>query len=64
MASIWSVTLVEPGDAPALHAAMLRLLEEEALCDRFGSAGYARARQRFTRTRVTDQIEAIFQSAV
>jgi glycosyltransferase involved in cell wall biosynthesis len=56
--------LVEPGDAPALHAAMLRLLEEEALCDRFGSAGYARARQRFTRTRVTDQIEAIFQSAV
>ncbi|MFN2197809.1 MAG: glycosyltransferase family 4 protein [Anaerolineales bacterium] len=52
--------LIEPGSAPALRQAMLRLLEAETLRRTYGSAGYARASEHFTRTQVTNQIEAIF----
>jgi glycosyltransferase involved in cell wall biosynthesis len=51
--------LVEPGDPAALHQAMIRLLDDAGSRRKFGSEGYARAKQRFTRTQVTTQFEKI-----
>ena len=56
--------LVEPGDPAKLKQAMLELLDDAALRCELGMQGYAWAKGRFTRTQVTDQIEARFMDAL
>ncbi len=51
--------LVAPGDAVMLHDAMVKLLADAGLRRRLGSEGYLRAKQQFTCTQVTNQIEMI-----
>jgi glycosyltransferase involved in cell wall biosynthesis len=52
---------VPPGDAEALHAALVRLLADPALADRLRSAGYRRGLD-YTAARVVPQIEEIYRA--
>jgi glycosyltransferase involved in cell wall biosynthesis len=51
--------LVKPGDPVMLHDAMVKLLDDADLRRQLGSKGYLRAKQHFTCTQVTNQIEMI-----
>jgi glycosyltransferase involved in cell wall biosynthesis len=52
--------IVPPRDADALAAALLRLMGDADLRTRLGSAGLARAQQRFGSSHMLDRMEAIF----
>lgn len=47
----------EPGDAAALADAVAQLVADEALRDRLGAQGRARARQRWSRAAIVEQME-------
>lgn len=51
--------LVNPGDPIILHEAMIELLDDADLRTQLGLQGHLRAKQRFTCTQVTNQIEKI-----
>ncbi|GIM91669.1 glycosyltransferase family 4 protein [Paractinoplanes toevensis] len=52
---------VPTGDADALHAALVRVLTDDALADRLRTAGYRRGLD-FTATRVVPQIEEVYRA--
>ncbi len=52
--------LVEPGDAGALTAAMLRLADDPARAAEMGAAGRARAIERFPEARCTERTEQVY----
>jgi len=56
--------LVEAGEASILHHAMSQLLGDKILRQELGAAGYSRAKQLFTRSQVTNQLEAICEEAI
>ena len=56
--------LVEPGNPVKLKEAMIGLLDDETLRQQLGSEGYSRAKQRFTCTQVTNQLEALCLDAL
>ncbi len=56
--------MVEPRDAEALAAAILRLREDAALRRRLGEAGLAAARAQFSEQTMLERMEAVFLSAV
>ena len=49
--------LVEPGDIPGLANALLRLLENPALCRSFGEASFQLTRDRYSWEAVGDQFK-------
>jgi glycosyltransferase involved in cell wall biosynthesis len=53
--------LVPPGDPAALAVAIARLLREPDTARRMGAAGRARVERLFTRERMVDQIEQVYQ---
>jgi glycosyltransferase involved in cell wall biosynthesis len=55
--------LVPAGDSAALAAAMARLIEDKALCERLGAAALLRARD-FTPEVVMPQMERLYQETV
>jgi glycosyltransferase involved in cell wall biosynthesis len=55
---------VPPGDAAALAAAAARLLDEESLRDRLGSAGRKRVLERFTWETTAADTVAVYESAI
>jgi glycosyltransferase involved in cell wall biosynthesis len=55
--------LVPPGDAVALHAAILRLLTEPGLAERLRTAGHRRGLD-YTAARVVPQIEEVYRACV
>ncbi len=56
--------LTEPGDAPALAAALRELIADKTLRDRLGAAGEDRLRADFAMERGIDRLMEKFQSAV
>ena len=52
--------LVPPRDHPALAAAIVRMLKDEALRRRTGEAGFARVRERFTVDRMVAETAAVY----
>jgi glycosyltransferase involved in cell wall biosynthesis len=50
--------VVEPGDAEAFASAVIRLLHDRALCDRFGEAGRTRVEARFA---VDDHVTGVLE---
>ena len=56
--------LVEPGDAPGLAAAMLRLAGDAALRQRLGAAGRERAVAEFTERRMLERTLAVFEEVL
>jgi glycosyltransferase involved in cell wall biosynthesis len=54
--------LVEPGDAPALAAALDELLADRTLRARLGAAGLERARRRFSVARMAGRTIALYES--
>ncbi len=54
--------LVEPGDAPAMAEAMIRLLFDSARADALGAAGRARWAERFTAERMVRETEALYRA--
>jgi glycosyltransferase involved in cell wall biosynthesis len=55
--------LVPPGDAPALDAALRRLIDDPALRDRMGRAGADHARS-FTAEAIVPRFEAVYREAL
>ena len=55
--------MVPPRDADALRAAIERLLDGPALGDRLARAARARVRERYSRERMLDDMEAVFREA-
>ena len=55
---------VEPGDVPALRAALVRLLGDADLRRRFGDAGRERARERLSWDAVTAATLAAYRDAI
>ncbi|SHL21698.1 Glycosyltransferase involved in cell wall bisynthesis [Pseudonocardia thermophila] len=53
--------LVPPGDVTALAAALVRLLDDPALCARLGEAGRATAVERYAWPRLTERWLALFR---
>jgi glycosyltransferase involved in cell wall biosynthesis len=53
--------LAEPGDAPGLAAAMLRMADDPALRQRLGAAGRERAAAEFTEARMIERTLAVFE---
>ncbi len=53
--------LVPFGDAPALAAAIARLLDDPALAQRMGAAGQRKVRERFTWERAAAQLEELYR---
>lgn len=51
--------LVEPGNAEALEACVLKLLRDPELARRMGCAGHARVMQRYTWDRVAARIDVV-----
>jgi glycosyltransferase involved in cell wall biosynthesis len=51
--------LVQPGDTLMLRHAMIKLLDDADFRRQLGSEGYSRAKQHFTCSQVTNQIEMI-----
>jgi len=56
--------LVPPRDDRALAAAIVRLLEDEALRARMGAAGLARVRERFSAERMVRDTVAVYEEVV
>ena len=56
--------LTPPGDAPALAAALGRLLDDPALARRLGEDGYSYVAEKFDWERITDQMAALYRSVV
>jgi len=56
--------LVEPGNTSMLNHAMIDLLDDADLRRQLGAEGYSRAKQRFTCTQVTNQLEAVCRDAL
>ena len=56
--------LVQPGDSLILKNAMITLLEDANLRRQLGSLGYARAKQLFSCSQVTSQIESICKEVI
>ena len=54
--------MVPPQDAAALRDAIERLLGDSALCARLAAAAGARVRERYSRERMLDDMEAVFRS--
>lgn len=55
---------VPPGDAPALAAAIRRLLDDAALRERMGAAGQARARTEFALSLMVTRIQSIYDAVL
>lgn len=53
--------LVPPGDVDALAEALLTILGDRSLAERFGTAGRDRARAHFSIDRLIDRFEALYQ---
>ena len=56
--------LVEPRDPPAWAAAFTRLLGDEGLAARLGTAGRTRVRTEFTLERTAERTEAVYREAL
>jgi len=56
--------LVEPGNSTMLQHAMIKLLDDAPLRCQLGTEGYSRAKQHFTCTQVTNQIERYCKDAL
>ena len=56
--------LVEPRDAEAMAGAIIRLLEDEGLRARMGTAGLERAREHFTIERMVREIAGVYERAL
>jgi glycosyltransferase involved in cell wall biosynthesis len=56
--------LVEPSDAEALAAGLVRLLGDPGLARSLGDAGLARARAEFSVERMTDETLAVYEAAL
>jgi len=54
--------MVPPQDTDALRAAIERLLAEPALGERLAQAARAWVRERYSRERMLDSMEAVFRS--
>jgi glycosyltransferase involved in cell wall biosynthesis len=54
--------MVPPQDAGALRAAIEQLLAEPALGERLAQAARVRVRERYSRERMLDSMEAVFRS--
>ena len=57
-------TLVPTRDPAAMAAAVVQLLEDAALRERYGQAGLALARERFSADRMVDEIAALYERLV
>jgi glycosyltransferase involved in cell wall biosynthesis len=56
--------LVDPHGTGELSAAILRLIGDPALCRRFGRRGREKTLARFTWSKVTDSVEAVYAEAL
>lgn len=56
--------LAAPGDAPAIAAHLLSLLDDETRRTALGAAGLRRAREQFSVARMTDRTVAVYERAV
>jgi glycosyltransferase involved in cell wall biosynthesis len=56
--------LVEPDDAPALAAALARLVDDRALAARLGAAGPARIAERYHASRMCDAYDALYREVL
>jgi len=56
--------LVDPHDAGDLSRAILRLIRQPELCRRLGQRGHEKTLSRFTWSKVTDAVEAIYSEAI
>jgi glycosyltransferase involved in cell wall biosynthesis len=53
---------VLPNDAPALAAAIRRLLDDDALAERLGAAGLARAQAQYHLGRFVSEMKQVFDA--